>query len=230
MDNSPQTSKLVFIVENGRIYEQELRVDYHGGFSLVQKHKMIDSLHRRILETKNYRILEVSRRSKDSLGGELSAFHLSVKMDGQSYFVECIYQASKVFHENVQYIECLSLSPLEAKRLIQSKVETEKLSLTHFNLLGTDFPLHPETIFYDYLYIVALSQNPSLGNRVTDFDCFTDIEYNHKRQFASQARSCAIYKYLVENGLVEDAVKDYRNLLPIYHEVIVTNQNNLFKQ
>lgn len=63
--------------------------------------------------------------------------------------------------------------------------------------------MEQKSLFYDYLYILALNENNNLVMKIINYDCFTDIEFNHKKQFASQARSCAIFKYLYNNNLVD---------------------------
>ncbi len=217
----PKTTKLVFIVKDNLIIEKEYKIDFYGGFALSQKHKTIDCLHKEILkENKDLKILEVSRKSKSYLGQELSAFNLKVKIGDKSYPVECVYQSSKVFNKNIQFIECLNKTPLEAKQRIKEEVEKNKLCLTHFKFNNKEFSLVPNSLFYDYLYLKALSQNKELGKKILEYDAFTDIEFNHKKQYSSQARSCALFKYLSDNALLEMVLDSLDALIKIYKIIV----------
>ena len=216
-----RTSKLAFIVKNNRIYEKEFTFDFFGGFSLSQKQKTIDAFHISIAKEGIDDILEISRKSKNPIGNLLSAFNLMLDINNHKYPLECVYQSSKVFNYNIQFNEALMLSPFEAKKLIKNEVENRKLILTGFNCFGIEFPLNPTTIFYDYIYVLALSQNPNIASKVINYYCFTDVEFNHKKQFASQARSCAIYKYLHENNMIKKTLEDIAMFKEIYTKVII---------
>ena len=89
------------------------------------------------------------------------------------------------------------------------------------------FPIEPKTVFYDYLYVLALTQNPEIAEQVLAYYCYTDVEFNHKKQFASQARSCAIYKYLVDNNNLSDYIQDVNKFISIYGDIIVPHQSSL---
>ncbi len=223
----PKTTKLAFIVKDNKIYEKEFTFDFFGGFALSQKQKTIEAFHHEISKAGINQILEISRKSINPIGNALSAFNLMITIDNKKYPLECMYQSSKVFNDNLQYIEAMNLTPLEAKKLIKTKVKEEKLILTGFRCFGIDFPLMPKTIFYDYIYVLALSQNPNIGSQVVKYYCFTDVEFNHKTQFASQARSCAIYKYLVENNVLTEAIEDLNKFKEIYNNTIVSYQLSL---
>ena len=64
-----------------------------------------------------------------------------------------------------------------------------------------------------------------LAIKILNYECFTDIEFNHKKQYASQARSCAIFKYLFINNQVEDFLDN-----PFKYEHLYLNlqENGLF--
>lgn len=216
----PQTTKLAFIVKNNQIIEKEYTFDFFGGFSLAQKQRTIDAFHEAIYNDGIDSVLEISRKSKDPIGNALSAFNLMLTINGQTRPIECIYQSSKVFNNNIQFKEALELQPLQAKKLIQEKVENQNLILTGFNCFGVDFPLSPTTIFYDYIYVLALSQNHAVSSKVVENYCFTDVEFNHKKQFASQARSCAIFKYLHDCNLIKSSIEDFNKFKDVYLNVL----------
>jgi len=225
MKQQPKTTKLAFIVQENKIVEREFRFNFYGGFSLMQKQKTIDDFHKKLGEEGFHNILEVSRKSRDEIGQELSAFSLLVDIDGQKIPVECVYQASKVFDEGRQFSECLRMSPLMAKKTVQENAELNNLHLESFILNGYRFSLYPASLFYDYLYILALNQNERLAALILKYDVFTDIEYNHHRQIASQARSCAVYKVLHQQKLLNNGFIDPQLFVAVYKKIDFITSN-----
>jgi hypothetical protein len=224
----PQTTRLAFIYKNDTLYEKEFTFDFFGGFAVEQKQRTIDKFHNEIkLSNPALKILEVSRKSKNPLGPMLSAFNLTINLNGRPYSVESIYQSSKVFSDQIQFLECMFLPPMEAKKKIQEEIEKAKLEIIGFRLLNVNFPLIPNTIFYDYLYLLGLSQNRIIADQILKYDVFTDIEFNHKRQFASQARSCAIFKHLSLRNQLNSVLQDYLKLKEVYNSIISNSQGGL---
>ena len=207
-----KATRMAFICKDDKLYFKYYTFDYFGGFAISQKRKNISSFHNVINQDGIDNILEVSRRNENELGVRLSAFNLIITLDNIQYPVECLYQSSKVFG-NIRYEECKNMKPYEAKKFIKEKVDKDKLALSHFDFNNKIFPLDPKSLFYDYLYIYALNQNQDLAIKILDFDCYTDIEFNHCKQFASQARSCALYKYLYNNKLIDSFLNN-----PIQHK------------
>lgn len=212
------STRPAFFCINNRLYKRDYTFEFYGGFAIGQKQKCINSFHTAIKEEGNISVLEISRKSDNLLGGLLSAFNLTITINDNKYPVECVYQASKVF-DDIQYIECLHMLPADAKRFVKEKSESKGLKLTEFNFFGKKFPLVPNSIFYDYLYIYSLSQNKGVASEIIKYDCFTDIEFNPKKQISSQARSCAIFKYLYLNNLVDDFLSDYGKFNYLYYEL-----------
>ena len=63
-----------------------------------------------------------------------------------------------------------------------------------FEFMGREFPIEPETAFYDWLYMKALSQKgPSIFEELDRFQAFSDIAFNPKRSINCQARAVAVY-------------------------------------
>lgn len=210
-----QATRMAFICNDNRLFYKYYTFEYFGGFAITQKRKNIQSFHNAINLEHSYKILEVSRKNENELGIMLSAFNLMITIDDENYPVECIYQASKVFGD-IQFEQCQFMLPAEAKRFVKENVESQKLSITKFKFRNINFPLEPKSLFYDYLYIYALSQNLDLAEKIILYDCFTDIEFNHKKQYASQARSCAIFKYLYLNNVVDDFLSNPFKFESIY--------------
>lgn len=215
MNKQPQAIRPIFIAAEDCITVENYQFDFYGGFSLEQKRKSINAFHKVIKENMDIPILEVSRKSDNLLGNKLSAFNLVITIKDKQIPVECIYQASKVFG-NKQFKECLSMEPGEAKKYVSQNVNNNNLTLTGFNLFGKEFPLYPFSLFYDFLYIWALSQNEELAKEILEYTGFTDIEFNPKKQVASQARSCAIYKHLYMINKVNDFLKSFEDFFYVY--------------
>ncbi|MBQ9083243.1 MAG: hypothetical protein IJY28_07075 [Clostridia bacterium] len=166
---------------------------YNGGFAPSQKQKNITAIHAAFSATfPELKVLEISSKSMQPGGTELSAFHLPkyVPSLGKSVPVENIYQAGKVFRNGGPYTDLLHVTPREAKR--DERLVTSG-PLTGFRFEGQDFPLKPVTIFYDYLYINALLENEQLAQVVLQYDAFTDIEFNPQKSINCQAKAAALF-------------------------------------
>jgi type I restriction enzyme M protein len=198
----PKATRMYFLVQNDSVIEKTVEFNFYSGFSSVQKQKSIQSFHEVIKtdEQNELTILEVSRKSTNPLGELLSAFNL--KYNGK-YSVESIYQASKVFNDNIQFTSLIEKSPGDAKSFVKEYIKKNNVSLSHFNYFGKKIELKPESLFYDYLYIEALKYNKDISSKLMEFNCFTDIEFNHKKQISSQARSCALFVLLTKMNLLD---------------------------
>jgi len=197
-------SRPIFIAQDAFPYVKVEEIDFkwHPGLSVTQKKNSIKSLHEAAIKQHTHlSLLEISTKSDDPLGVNLSAFNLSVTMaDGRSVPVENIFQSSKVFERGGPFKDLLNVSPKEAKRdprLIESG------DLVGF--IGKDrlWPLQPTTIFYDWIYINTLRSNKKLAEQVSTFNTFTDIEFNPKKSFNCQARSAALFVSLLRQDLLD---------------------------
>ena len=176
---------------------------YNSGFAPSQKRKNIDAIHHAYQNANpGKNILEISSKSTQPGGVELSAFNLKIFVPslGKAVPVECAYQAGKVFRNGGPYLDLLEATPRDAKRDERLKTTGE---LVGFRFEGQDFPLTPATFFYNYLYIRALMGNPELARTVLEHDAFTDIEFNPGKSLACQARAAAIYAGLHRAGKLD---------------------------
>lgn len=216
-------SKLCFISDkNNIVIEKNVTFTYIKGMSFSQKQKNVLSFHKSILESfPNSKILEVSTKSLDRLGTLLSAFNL--ELDGKK--IECIFQSSKVFENDIQYEQLLNVSPLEAKHFIR---DTAKGNIINFRYKNINYPINPKSLFYDYIYISALNQNKNIGDELMKYDIFTDIEFNEKKSINCQARACAIYKSLRLSNKLDYYLSSIDNFKKIYSLFITNNQLSLF--
>lgn len=176
------------------------------GLAVVQKQKSIRSLHEGVGKQLNINaVLEISSKSEDHLGVELSAFSLKYSPAGKQddYFLESIFQASKVFEKGGPYIDIRRMPPLQAKRDTRL---TESGRLVGFRSAGVDWPLIPKTAFYDWLYLNIIHMTQEYGERLKKYEGFTDIEFNPKKSVNCQAHSAALYVALNSRGLLNEAL------------------------
>ena len=176
---------------------------WNPGLSASQKTRNVIALHEAwhgfFPEGK---VLEISSKSTEALGVQLSAFNLQkyVPELGKSVSVECVYQGSKVFFGGGPYQELYLGTSRQAKsdpRLRGSG------GLKEFRFDGKVFPIKPVTAFYDWLYLNALLENPDLSEPLLRYDGFTDIEYNPDKSLACQARTAAMFVALHRAGVLE---------------------------
>lgn len=196
--------------------EIEMEFQYYSGFSVSQKQKSIKSLHENIRSlNEGIRVLEVSTKSPDSIGVELSAFNLHFydENTGKEYPLENVFQSSKVFEHGGPYRDLLDVHPRDAKRDERLKTSGE---LIRFCYQGDDWALEPKSMFYDWIYMQALRRNSRLAKAVLEYNAFTDIEFNHKKSNNCQARAAAIFVSLSKIGILEKTLKNKEELRNIY--------------
>lgn len=170
----------------------ELEFNWAAGLASSQKQKNIRSLHLAAIGKRGLKnVLEISTKSENPLGVALSAFNLQlVTSSGLQGNIENLFQASKIFVRGGPFVDLLDMRAAQAKsdqRLKQSG------ALKGFRLEGVDWPLQPTTVFYDWLYLSALKQQPDLAQQLVSYDGFTDIEFNPARSLNCQAASAALY-------------------------------------
>lgn len=206
----PRVSGLILVKEETTEFK------WHAGMAASQKQKSIDELHLAAKKSLGLvRVLEVSTKSRESLGRALSAFNLKLNLNCCiSIPVEVSYQAAKVFENGGPYVDLLECDSYTAKTDERLKSSG---ALRNFEYQEVAWPLEPPTSFYDWLYIKALVSNPALAAEVTSWEAFTDIEFNPKKSLNCQARSVALFCSLVERQMLEVAMRSpegFRNMLP----------------
>jgi hypothetical protein len=193
----------------------DLSFEWHAGLSLAQKRKSIGALHGAAASAGLRPVLEVSTKSPEPVGQALSALYLGVTLPGASGMpVECAFQGSKVFARGGPYRDLYTAPARAAKQDLRLR---ESGALTAFDLMGEKWPLVPPTAFYDWLYLLALTQNQVLSGQLLHYAGFTDIEFNPKRSINTQAEACALYVALTRSGvdipgLLEDRTRFLQTL------------------
>lgn len=209
--------KKVFFIDDECYFREEIiTYKYYPGFAVSQKQKSIKSLHDAVrLQYKSANVLEISTKSENDIGIKASAFNLKYyynKID-ENINIENVFQSSKVFRNGGPYRDLLYVSATEAKRDERLNNSGE---LIGFELNGEIWPLEPKSIFYDWLYISALKDNMELGRQLAQYDCFTDIEFNHKKSINCQARSAAIFVSLYRKGILNEKTISLEKFQSLY--------------
>lgn len=130
---------------------------------------------------------------------------------GRSIPVENVFQGGKVFRDGGPYTSLYECTPLEAKRCELLKGSGP---LIGFRFEGMDFPLEPKTAFYDFIYLNALLENPSLAKTALAYDGFTDIEFNPQKSLNCQAKAAALFVALNRLGL-QGSISDFDKFLSL---------------
>lgn len=187
-----------------------------------QRRKNVTSLHAAAHKLGIYPILEVSTKSDERLGQRLSAFNLMVHGSSGSFHVENIFQGSKVFKDGGPYTDLYNISPRDAKSDHRIR---ESGPLLKFNYEGIDYPIVPETAFYDWIYIRSLIPYLDfLENTVFKYAGFTDIVFNPAKSIACQARSCALLTSLFHRQLLPRASESFDNFVELMFNFPVSSQ------
>lgn len=199
----------VFIPNDVVPFYNVVNIDFawNGGFAVSQKRKNIDAVHNGFrLKNADGNPLEISSKSVVELGVKLSAFNLLkyVPELNKSIPVENVYQAGKVFADGTNFPDLMFVTPKEAKRDERLKQNGE---ITGFVFDNQKFPTTPKSLFYDYIYLNAVLENPKLAEELVKYNGFTDIEYNPNKSISTQAKSAAIFVSLYKSGLT-DKIKD----------------------
>ena len=181
--------------------------EFHNGFSAAQRQRSSESLHKAFERLHpEARILEVSSFSKEEVGTLLSAFnlHLSLK-NGERVPVESAFQGGKIFENGGPYKDLVMALPKEAKRDARLR---ESGRIIGFDFDGQQFSTEPATLFYTWLYLKALQENPELAEQVLQYDAFTDIVFNPDKSINCQAYACAVYVSLQRKNELAHALTD----------------------
>lgn len=207
--------KPIFLVNEKEPYYRTYTTEYKAfnGFSLAQKKRSVESLHNAYYQLhKDKKLLEVSSASSVELGVKLSAFNLEkyVPSLDKKIPVECIFQGGKVYENGGPYLDMYDMAPNKAKKDERKKSSG---SLIAFEFEGKRFPLVPENVFYDYIYVSALKENEELSDQLADYDGFTDIFFNPDKAINCQAKTCARYVSLVKQNKLDEYLENIEKLL-----------------
>ena len=210
-----------FSEQNRLVKEVDVDFEWNPGFAPVQKMKNVEALHESARQMGYSPLLEVSTKSIQQLGVDLSAFNLLVTLDDLSQIsLECAFQGSKVFADGGPYADLYERNSYEARRDERLRSSGKVVG---FKFQGMDFPTEPKTAFYDWLYLNALARNEEIMLALEKYVGFTDIEFNPNKSINCQARSCALCVSLRKKDLMVNALKSP-------HAFIAATQSDGLKQ
>ncbi|MDE0428564.1 MAG: hypothetical protein OXH98_02235, partial [Caldilineaceae bacterium] len=207
------------VLRESRLAESiDIEFNWFPGFSKKQVQKTIESMHEAAARLGISPVLEVSRKSRSSLGASLSAFDLLLKSPfGQEISVECAYQGSKVFEKGGPFHDLYLATSREAKTDERLRNSGE---VTAFDYFGIEFPIEPQTAFYDWLYMTALSHRSArIVEELRPYKGFSDIAFNPKSSINCQARAAASFVSLSRlEPNPEDLLGDWASYLKMVTE------------
>ena len=200
--------------------EVEVEFRWFAGMAKSQAQKSIDSLHEAAgREHVLSPVLEISSKSRTPLGVDLSAFNLMLTVAGQKMSVECAFQGSKVFENAGPFPDLYYSSSRDAKTDERLKSSG---GLIAFRLFDEDFPLTPPTAFYDWLYLMALRQNPVHAEQLLDYAAFSDIAFNPAKSLNCQARSAALFVGLRRAGIPQQSLEEKASYLRLLAPLVAS--------
>ncbi len=183
----------------------DITFTWNSGFSLAQKQKNINAIHEGyVTRFPDSPILEVSDKCELELGKQLSMNSLTMKSpDEQLFVVENLFYSAQVFEHGGPYLEFMTDSPQDWKTERRLRLSGPMIG---YSLFDIDYPKHPQDIFFDYVYIRALMDNPDLADAIMDYEAFSDIEFNPERSLTCQARAAAMYVSLRKEDQLDQCV------------------------
>lgn len=195
--------------------------EWNGGFAVSQKKKNIINLHTSMNKRDCHNIIEISTKSDNSFGINLSAFNL--KLHG--YYLENIFQSSKVYENGGPYLDLLNVEPKSSKRDLRHSTSGRLIGFFYDDI---KWGLIPRTVFYDYIYILAAKSTvdeKKLKN-ICNYDWFTDIEFNPRKSINCQARSAALLKYIAKNN-AWNILQDIDEWIELHKYIFVGEESNV---
>ena len=207
-------------VPNGKkvgVFVFPIKFKWFSGMSVSQKQKSILSLHEEARrQTKIEHIMEISSKSLNPIGIELSAFNLSFQTNAdRKITVESAFQGSKVFEYGGPFKDLYEKRSIDAKK--DPRLKSSGL-LKKFLFFKEEFPITPRTFFYDWIYINALNKRTDLHTEILRQNAFSDIEFNAEKSINCQAYSVALFVSLYKNDLLKQALSDKNVFLDILKE------------
>lgn len=174
---------------------------FNFGHTPIQKQKNVSALHKSFQDKYGETPLEISTKSLQPYGKDLSAFNLTKFVPSLEYSVplECVYQGSKVFEHGGPFTDLYKKTPREAKK--DSRL-TSSGKVISFSFEGKSFDAFPTSCFFDWIYIRALLENPELCEAVLSYSAFTDIEFVPSRSINCQARAVAVFVALSRMNMI----------------------------
>lgn len=219
-------SRPVFISKSNFPYYEQIDEEFtfHSGFALAQKQRNIKAIHEKFYcKYPDKKVLEVSTKSPELFGTQLSAFNVMYNLNGSEVSLESIFQGSKVFENGGPYHDLYKVGPVEAKKDLRIK---ESGLIVGFDLAGRIFASDPKDYFYNWIYSSAIYSHFDYINKCREYDAFTDIEFNPNKSYNCQARTVAILRGLMKADKLDIAMESPEAYLDIVYRI---SSDNLIK-
>jgi len=206
-------TRMVWSIKDGKVIADFFEFEWNGGFAISQKLKNVKELHDVIHKKTGELTLEVSTKSSEKIGVNLSAFNLKV----DDTYLENVFQSSKKYLSGGPFLDLLDVSPHEAKTDIRHQTSGMFIG---FEYKGEDWPTYPCSVFYDFIYLNAMVKTFGTDLDLSKYSWFSDIEFNYERSYNCQARSVTIYKLLQDiNGF--EVLKDKESFIEFHKKHVV---------
>lgn len=215
-----------------RVIPFETEFVWSAGLAKSQKKKNVVALAQAFARRRNVSaddVLEISSCGMLELGIKLSAFNLLLDIEClcaslekraangvKLITVEAVYQGSKVTVSGGPYTDIYDMSSKDAKR-----DERIRKPLKGFKLGEVNFPMNPQTLFYNFLYCTALhqEQNKALVEELVKYKYFTDINFNPNKGISNQAHACALFTSLYRSGELDKALESVEAFSKIAYNI-----------
>ena len=148
---------------------------------------------------------------------------------GKQVSVECVFQSSKVFEGDIQYLDLLKYHQEKQKRL-QTQIIWNGNSFSYLWKKDKEWGTKPITAYYDWLYVNALNQHTEFHEELLKYSAFSDIEFNPEKSLNCQAYSVALFCALYRRGILQDVLKSQKDFLSIYKDYKIDNSYTSRKQ
>ena len=149
---------------------------------------------------------------------------------GKQVSVECVFQSSKVFEGDIQYLDLLEVSSREAKKDSRLKSSGRVIAFRTYGKKDKEWGTEPITAYYDWLYVNALNLHTEFHEELLEYSAFSDIEFNPEKSLNCQAYSVALFCALYRRGILQDVLKSKKDFLSIYKDYKIDNSYTSRKQ
>jgi len=199
-------------IDGNKLVEiKNIEFKWHKGMAPSQKKKNIIELHSNANKHDVNNILEVSTKSENILGVSLSAFNMKIISHSKKELsLESVFQGSKVFENGGPFIDLYDKNGYEIKKDERILNSGALIGFEHENVI---WDLEPKTAFYDWIYLNSIKNIIRIEEDVNEFDAFTDIEFNPKKSFNCQAKSCALFVSLLRRNIFNEVMDDKEKFL-----------------
>lgn len=153
--------RMVYFPNNEYPFYKEMPVEFEWvpELNLKRKQMNVTNLHNKIHSVfPDFKVLEISSKSMQDKGIELSALNLKkfIPSIGKDVSVENVYQGSKVYSDCTDLTDLYFVEPIKAKK--DPRIASKKCP-DYYLLDNKRFDVDNHGTFYNTVYLQALEQN-----------------------------------------------------------------------